>query len=140
MNHVCLMGRLIKNPERKDTMNTTYARYTLAVPRSNGKDGQEQTDFIDCVCFEKNAIFASKYLNKGQKILIEGRIQTSTYEQNGVKKKSVSVIVDRHHFCEKKNNNSDTTAAPQRPTAATGDDGFMTIDESAISEDLPFPV
>ena len=79
MNKTILMGRLTKDPEVKylqDENSTAMARYTLAVDRRYRKDGKAETDFISCVSFGKNAEFAEKYLKKGLKILVSGRIQT----------------------------------------------------------------
>ena len=76
MNKTILMGRLTKDPEVKylqDENSTAMARYTLAVDRRYRKDGKEETDFISCVTFGKNAEFAEKYLKKGLKILVSGR-------------------------------------------------------------------
>ena len=82
MNKTILMGRLTKDPEVKylqDENSTAMARYTLAVDRRYRKDGKAETDFISCVTFGKNAEFAEKYLKKGLKILVSGRIQTGSY-------------------------------------------------------------
>lgn len=82
MNKTILMGRLTKDPEVKYFQNensTAMARYTLAVDRRYRKDGKAETDFISCVTFGKNAEFAEKYLKKGLKILVSGRIQTGSY-------------------------------------------------------------
>lgn len=89
MNKTILMGRLTKDPEVKylqDENSTAMARYTLAVDRRYRKDGKAETDFISCVTFGKNAEFAEKYLKKGLKILVSGRIQTGSYvKQEGRK-------------------------------------------------------
>lgn len=82
MNKTILMGRLTKDPEVKylqDENSTAMARYTLAVDRRYRKEGKAETDFISCVTFGKNAEFAEKYLKKGLKILVSGRIQTGSY-------------------------------------------------------------
>lgn len=92
MNKTILMGRLTKDPEVKYLQNensTAMARYTLAVDRRYRKDGKAETDFISCVTFGKNAEFAEKYLKKGLKILVSGRIQTGSYvNQEGNKKEN----------------------------------------------------
>ena len=92
------MGRLTKNPEVKclqDENSTAMARYTLAVDRRYRKDGKAETDFISCVSFGKNAEFAEKYLKKGLKILVSGRIQTGSYvNQEGNKVYATNVIIE----------------------------------------------
>ena len=77
MNEVILMGRLTKDPDIRYTQEAQpmcIARYTLAVDRGVKKDGQQSADFISCVGFGKNGEFAEKYLHKGMKICISGRI------------------------------------------------------------------
>ena len=102
MNKTILMGRLTKDPEVKylqDENSTAMARYTLAVDRRYRKDGKAETDFISCVTFGKNAEFAEKYLKKGLKILVSGRIQTGSYvNQEGNKVLCHQLIVEEHLF------------------------------------------
>ena len=106
MNKTILMGRLTKDPEVKylqDKNSTAMARYTLAVDRRYRKDGKAETDFISCVTFGKNAEFVEKYLQKGLKILVSGRIQTGSYvNQEGNKVYTINVIVEEHYFAEGK--------------------------------------
>ena len=83
MNKVILMGRLTKNPEIKyagKDNDMTVARYTLAVNRRYKRDGEQEADFISCVTFGKSAEFAQKYLRKGMRIVIGGRISTGNYK------------------------------------------------------------
>lgn len=83
MNKVVLMGRLTKNPEIKyagKDNDMAVARYTLAVNRKYKRDGEQEADFISCVTFGKSAEFAQKYLHKGMRIVIDGRISTGSYK------------------------------------------------------------
>lgn len=102
MNHVILVGRLTKDPETRYTTGENpmaISRYTLAVDRR--KKGE--TDFIRCVTFGREAEFVNNYLNKGMKIGICGRIQTSSYTaQDGSTRYATEVVVDKHEFMEKK--------------------------------------
>lgn len=102
MNVVMLMGRLTKDPEIK-TGETMVARYTLAVDRRG-----EGTDFVPCVTFGKRAEFAQKFLKRGIKIAVTGRLQTGSYtNKDGQKVNTTDVIVDEHEFCEPKRKESD---------------------------------
>ena len=86
MNKVILMGRLTKNPEIKyagKDNDMAVARYTLAVNRRYKRDGEQEADFISCVTFGKSAEFAQKYLHKGMRIVIGGRIGTGNYKDRG---------------------------------------------------------
>ena len=133
MNKTILMGRLTKDPEVKYLQNensTAMARYTLAVDRRYRKDGKAETDFISCVTFGKNAEFAEKYLKKGLKILVSGRIQTGSYvNQEGNKVYATNVIVEEHYFAEGKK----LTGAEKKED--TDPDGFMPLPDG---EELPF--
>lgn len=131
MNKVTLIGRLTKEPEiRTAQSGTTVARYSLAVPRAFKNNGQQETDFINCVCFGKTAEFAEKYLHKGTKIAVNGRIQTGSYtNKDGQKVYTTDVVVEEHEFVESKGQST--------PPPAPASDGFMDIPDE-IGEDLPF--
>lgn len=126
MNRVVLIGRLTRDTETRVTQGenaTTVARYTLAVDRRFKKD---EADFVPCVAFGKAAEFAEKYLHKGMKIAVTGRIQTGSYtKQDGQKVYTTDVIVDEQEFCESKQNNTQTEPAG---------DNFM-----QIPDDVPLP-
>lgn len=123
MNRVILMGRLTSDPEIRNGV----ASYTLAVDR--GKDNE--ADYIRCVGFQKTAEFIEKYLKKGTKILIEGRIRTGSYEDRETHKKifTTDVVIDRHEFCEKRG--EVTSSVVNIP------DNIMQIPDG-IQEELPF--
>lgn len=131
MNKVLLMGRLTKDPEVRWTQGENamaIARYNLAVDR-RGKD--KEADFISCVAFGKSGEFAEKYLKKGTKILVSGRIQTGSYEKDGKKVYTTDVVVEEHYFCEGKSSGESSGEKPVQ-----NDDGeFMKIDGDAS---LPF--
>lgn len=126
MNRVTLIGRLTKDADvRYSTDGKCVAKYTLAVDRY--KDG---ADFIRCVAFGKAGEFAEKYLHKGMKIAIAGRIQTGSYQdKDGKTVYTTDVIVEEHEFCEKKGEES-------APAPATGQEEFMKIPDG--DEELPF--
>ena len=128
MNRVILIGRLTADPTINESQSgTTIARYRLAVDRQFKKDGQASADFISCVAFGKGGEFAEKYLHKGTKIAVEGRIQTGDYEKDGEKRYTTDVIVDRHEFCEGRSASSGADASE--------DSGFTVVDNT---DDLPF--
>lgn len=130
MNKVILCGRLTKDAEVRYTQSQepiAVARYSLAVDRK-GKDSA--TDFINCVCFGKTAEFAEKYLHKGSKVIIEGRIQTGSYtDKDGKKVYTTDVVVEGHEFAESKGSQAETTPAPSN--------AFMEIPDG-LEADLPF--
>ena len=146
MNKVILMGRLTRDPEVRYSQGdnaTAVARYTLAVDRRFNRNNDEQTaDFINCVALGKAGEFAEKYLHKGTKIAITGRIQTGSYtNKDGVKVYTTDVVVEDHEFAESKNSagSADNSgfAPAGRPAPAAAGDGFMNIPDG-IDEELPF--
>lgn len=145
MNKVILMGRLTRDPEVRYTQGDSsmaIARYTLAVDRRTGRSNQDDqnTDFINIVAFGKSGEFAEKYLHKGTKLVVTGRIQTGSYtNKDGVKVYTTEVVAEDQEFAESKSSSSSNgggfTNSFDRPQAAN--EGFMNIPEG-IDDDLPF--
>lgn len=134
MNKVTLIGRLTKDPDVRYSTgeNTTaVARYSLAVDRKYKKDGEANADFINCIAFGKNGEFAEKYLHKGTKIAVVGRIQTGSYtNKDGQKVYTTDVVVEEHEFCESRNASN---SAPENSSS----DSFMEIPDG-IEDEMPF--
>ena len=151
MNKVILMGRLTRDPEVRYSQGESplaIARYTLAVDRrfnrSNGGDNQQTADFINCVAFGRSGEFAEKYLRKGTKIVVSGRIQTGSYtNKDGQTVYTTEVVAEDQEFAESKNSAGSeggfTSANASRPAPAPSGavDGFMNIPDG-IDEELPF--
>lgn len=143
MNKVVLMGRLTKDPEVRYTEGSdpkAIARYTLAVDRkTKDANGNRQADFISCVAFGKSGEFAEKYLHKGTKICISGRIQTGSYTNKGGNKVyTTDVVAEEHDFCESKSTNDTAqNTTPQQTAQSSAIDGFMSIPDG-FPEELPF--
>ena len=99
------MGRLTRDPDVKQTQSgRIVARFTLAVDRNiskaNRREDQQTADFIGCVAWEKTAEFAERFLSKGKRVLLEGRIQTGSYEKDGEKRYTTDVIAERIEFAD----------------------------------------
>ena len=155
INRAVIVGRLVAEPELRYTPNNVAVlSFTVACGRNYAsRDGQRQTDFIDCVAWRNQAEFISKYFHKGNLIGLEGRIETRTYQdKNGNNRKAVEVIIDSVSFVESKNaassyqNAAPFPTEPPAPSAAasanapvnyaSGDaDDFQEID---MDDDLPF--
>lgn len=127
MNKVILIGRLTKDPEVRYTNGETplaIARYSVAVDRQSKEESA--ADFIGCVAFGKQGEFAEKYLHKGMKVAVEGRIQTGSYtNKEGKKVYTTDVVVERHEFAESKASEN------------TSDEGFMNFPPN-IDDEIPF--
>ena len=104
MNKVILMGRLTRDPDVRYSQGenpTAVARYSLAVDRRFSKNEENSTDFINIVAFGKAGEFAEKYLHKGTKVLVTGRIQTGSYtNKEGQKVYTTDVVAEDQEFCE----------------------------------------
>ena len=96
MNVVILMGRMTRDPELKYTSGgKAFANFSLAVQKT-----KDEVEFIDCTAWEKTAETIAEYFRKGNRILIQGRLSVSNYEQNGEKRKSTKVVVNSFEFVE----------------------------------------
>lgn len=133
MNKVILIGRLTREPETRYAGEMAISRYSLAVDRKIKKEGEQTADFINCVAFGKNGEFAEKYLHKGIKIAVTGRIQTGNYtNKDNQKVYTTDVVIEEHEFVESKGTNGNEV-----PTFKPNADGFMSIPDG-IEEELPF--
>lgn len=144
MNKVILMGRLVRDPEVRYSGEMAVARYTLAVDRKFKQEGENSADFIGCVAFGRVAEFAEKYLHKGIKIAITGRIQTGSYtNKDGQRVYTTDVVVEEQELCESKTS-SGTDGSGNAPAGRSASapytnasDGFINIPDG-IDEGLPF--
>ena len=153
MNKVILMGRLTRDPMVRYSQGEkpmAVARYTLAVDRRFKREGEPTADFISCVAFGKQGEFAEKYLRKGTKIAVSGRIQTGSYtNRDGVKVYTTDVIVGDQEFAESKAASDRSRASFSMEEPDMGDrsaepdmakapsDGFMNVPDG-LEENLPF--
>lgn len=120
MNKVILMGRLARDPDVRTTQGgKSVAQMTLAVDRRRGADGQQEADFLSLVAWEKLADIAGNYLHRGSKILVEGRLQSRSYEaQDGSKRYVTEVVLSNIEFCESRKQEAAGTAEQLGSTAA----------------------
>ena len=138
LNKVTLMGRLTKDPETRytSTNNKCVCSFTLAVNRRFSKPGEEkQADFIPIVAWEKTAEFCSKYFTKGIQVVVCGRMQNRTWDDNDGKKHYITeVIADETYFADtKKGEGSDTRN--QGTIESNQNDNFFTV---VNDDELPF--
>ena len=113
MNKVILMGRLTKDVEVRytQTNNTMVASFTLAVNRRFAKQGEQQADFINIVAWSKTAEFVSKYFKKGQQVVVVGRLQIRSWEdEQGQKRYVTEVVAEEAYFADSKKDSADGTS------------------------------
>ena len=138
MNKVILIGRVVRDADirySQGASSTCIARYTLAVDRKFKQEGQPTADFINCIAFGKLGEFAEKYLRKGIKIAVTGRIQTGSYKnKDGNTVYTTDVVVEEQEFCESKSSNQSQGNDRQH----TSSDDFMSIPDGLDDTGLPF--
>ncbi len=137
MNKVIFMGRLTRDPEVRYSQgenSIAVARFSIAVDRRFKRDGEPDADFFNCTCFGKQAEFVERYLHKGIKIVLSGRIQNDNYtNKEGQMVYSVRVMVDEIEFAESKSASGGNSAMGE----SSSGDGFMNIPDG-LDEELPF--
>lgn len=147
MNIVILMGRLTKDPEVRYTKGdrpTAVASFSLAVDRRFKREGQADVDYFDCKTFGKTAEIVEKYVHKGTKITVQGRLQNDNYtNREGKTVYRNSVIVDAIEFAESKNASQSANQGGQAPrmtgkTPSREEDNFMNIPDGIAEDELPF--
>lgn len=162
MNKVILAGRLTRDPESRMTQsNMEISRFSLACQSDFvSRDGERDTEFINCVAFNRSAQTINRYCRKGQMILVQGRIKNSSYDaQDGTKRYTTDVVVDNFEFLGSRNDGGNTNnysnpssnnsvayspEAPQMPgsveTTDISEDPYKDFgDEFTLSsDDLPF--
>lgn len=132
MNKCILMGRLTKDPDVRYTKGDApkaVGRFSLAVDRWPKREGQPDADFFNCTAFGKQGEFVEKYLKKGTKVIIEGRLQNDNYtNKDGMKVTATGIVLDNIEFCESKKNEQPTEKQKQEWEAI----------DNLDSEELPF--
>ncbi|MCH4097257.1 MAG: single-stranded DNA-binding protein [Acidaminococcus provencensis] len=137
MNRIILMGRLVKDPDVKvTTSGKTVCTFTLAVDRPfAGKDGKREADFINIQTWNKTAEVVGNNVSKGQRLLVEGRLQIRKYQDKQGQNRTVSeVVADRVEFIERKEKDAHT------PNSVAGG-GFESMGQDVTSqfdEEIPF--
>ena len=113
MNNIVLMGRITKNPELKySSSGKAKCSFTVAVPRKYKKD---EADFINCTAWEKTAESIAEFFKKGNRILIHGRLNVRSFEdESGETKWIYEVITDEFEFIEKKGENNNVSQAEEQ--------------------------
>ena len=136
MNRVILMGNITRKPEiRKTPSGASVCNFSIAVSEKyKDKQGQwvDKAEFINCVAWNRTAEVIEQYLDKGSKILVEGKMSTSSYDKNGEKRYKTEVIVSNMQMLGGKSDNQATQQAPA-PSQAPSYDAPSYQDDS-----LPF--
>ena len=138
MNKVTLIGRLTKDPEIRYSSGTqtAVARFSLAIDRGRKANGEDAgTDFPNIVAFGKTAELVEKYVVKGQQLAVEGRIQTGSYERDGVKRYTTDIVAERVEFLSKRESSD---ALPKGPEKTEDENDVYSVFSSITEDDIPF--
>ena len=142
INKVILMGRLVADPELKQTTsNISVCRFSIAINRPfTPKDGGEkQSDFINIVVWRNTAEFVSKYFTKGKMIIVEGALRNNNYtDSNGVKHYTIEVHADNVSCGGDKKSDDASTQQPKQQEQAKENVPDFDLSEFEILDDVPF--
>lgn len=129
LNQVTLMGNLTRDPELRQTpTGQNVTSFSLALNRSykdSSGEWQEATDYIDIVCWGPLAERVSQYLSKGRRCLVQGRLQSRSWEQDGQKRSKVEVLANDVTFLDNRGSDSDSSSSntgDSAPSATKGSD------------------
>lgn len=135
MNKFQFLGRLTRDPESRvlPNSNTPVTTFSLAVNRRfTDANGERKTDFFNLTAFGKLADFCAKYYRKGQQVLVEGRIQNRSWEdQDGQKRYATDFIIENAYFADSRRDQDTSDGVP----SSSMDGEFITVDDT---DDLPF--
>ncbi|MEG0096453.1 MAG: single-stranded DNA-binding protein [Raoultibacter sp.] len=143
INRVIISGNLTRDPELRATAGgLPVLGFGVAVNdrRKNQQTGEweDYPNFIDCTMFGTRAESLSRYIFKGTKVSIEGKLRWSQWERDGQKRSKLEVIVDELEFMSARgDNNASHASAPMQPSAAPAP-AAPVVDASVYDEDIPF--
>lgn len=134
MNKIILLGRLVKDAEIKYTEGgKVVAVFTLAVDRPfAGQNGKREADFINCQLWGKSAETLGNTVTKGQRVLVDGRLQIRSYTaKDGSKRYATEVVCNNFEYIERK-------ADGDKLNTNSAENGFENMGQQMFSEDIPF--
>ena len=114
-NHIGVMGRLVSNPELKTTQSgTSVTSFRVAVERNYAdKEGNRQADFFDVVAWRGTAEFVSRYFGKGALVMVEGQLQSRTYQtKDGSNRYTVEIVASSVIFTGERRDNQTANNQP----------------------------
>ncbi len=143
LNHIIIMGRLVRDPElRRTGSGVAVASFSLAVDRdfSPRDGGERETDFIDCVAWRQTGEFVSKYFTKGRMAVVSGRLQIRSWtDKDGNKRRTAEVVADNVYFGDSKRDgdSGNMSAAPSygsyaAPAPAASDFAMLEDDDAQL--------
>lgn len=140
LNVVAIMGRLAADPQMRQTQaGKSVCSFRIACDRGRkDANGQNQTDWLDVVAWDKTADFVSRYFSKGSMIAVTGRLQSRNYQdKNGDNRTAIEIVANQVSFCGEKKQEKSSQPANENALnfAQGGNDDFALIEDA---DDLPF--
>lgn len=143
LNKAIIIGNLTRDPEMKSLPSgiqvTTFSLATNRVYKDKNGQKQEQTDYHNVVVFGRQAETTAQYLRKGASALVEGRMQTRSWDgPDGTKRYRTEVVADRIQFGPRRNGDSSSQSTSKDEQPAPPDDAIDYPEESISADDIPF--
>ena len=135
LNHIVLMGRMVKKPEKKTTQSgVSVCNFTIAVDRDYKNGDEKVADFVDCVCWRGAADFVERYMDRGRMVVVSGQLQSRKWQdKDGNNRTSWEVHAQNVYFADSRRDGAEQSSPAQ--SAASGVISEMADDPN---EDLPF--
>lgn len=146
LNKAIVIGNLTRDPEHKALPSgvkvTSFGVATNRVYKDKNGQKQESTEYHNIVVFGRQAETSAQYLKKGQNVLIEGRLQTRSWEQDGQKKYRTEILAESVQFGQKTNsgngNSNNFADADSQANDNSGDDAIDYPEDEINPDDIPF--
>ena len=146
LNKVMLIGNLTRDPNVRFTPNgAAVASFGIATNRSwtpaDGGDKQERVDFHNIVAWSKLAEICGQLLHKGDKVYVEGRIQTRDWKtDSGEERRITEIVIDNMMLLNSRSGvrSSDESAAPSQESGSTSEPAGESVAAEDVSDDIPF--
>lgn len=141
LNHITVMGRITKDIElRRTDSGVAVASFTVAVDRDfKGKNGEKETDFIDCVAWRQTGEFVNKYFSKGSMAVVSGRLQIRSWtDKDGNKRRNAEIVADNVYFGDSKKDAGDKYEAAMGNNSPLQDFAVLDGDDASLPFELPF--
>lgn len=139
LNHIVLMGRMVKDPELKQTQSgVSVCNFTIAVDRDYKNGDEKVADFVDCVVWRNSADFVAKYMKKGRMVTVSGSLQSRKWrDKEGNNRTSWEVQAQNVYFADSKRD-GDSSSGGGSPAPASPDVTYEELNDAALDGELPF--
>ena len=137
MNKIMLLGNLTKDPEiRSTSTGLKTCAFSLAINDGKDKNGQDQVQYFNCSCFDKQAELFEKYIKKGHKVMIVGRLKNESWDKpDGTKAYGVKVLVSEVEMLTSRADADKIASMPSDSNSSST--GSKSSSKKVVEDDLP---